>query len=212
MTRSDFAYAQSRLQARYGRLPDEATWRALEASRTAEHYLSLARAGALAAWTEGLPDAGDAPRVEQHLLTRWQGHVDEVARWLPARWRPAAQAFARLPEVALPNAEAPPDPDAAARWLATWEAALPADGAGTAEADACRRPAELLLPRLQGAESGRPARAEPVRQALMRLFRRRAATAAAVFAYLALAALDVERLRGGLVARSLFGAGEREAA
>ena len=45
------------------------------------------------------------------------------------------------------------------------------------------------------------------RAALRRLFRLHAGSAAAVFAYLALVALDLERLRGGLVVRALFDGG-----
>jgi len=208
MADTDFAYAQSRLQSRYGARADEALWRALEASRGAGHYLAQTRSGPLAAWTDGLADARDPHRVEQHLRERWQRHVDEVAGWLPRRWQAAARAFGRLPELPLKPPDAPAgaaaDPDAAARWLSAWQRQLPA----AAEAALCRRPAELLLPRLSGgSRAGGPARAAgaaAVQPALARLFRRHAATAVAVFAYLALVALDLERLRGGLVVRALF--------
>ena len=49
-THSTFAtaFAQARLQARHGAMPDERAWHALEASRTAAHYLALARGGTFA--------------------------------------------------------------------------------------------------------------------------------------------------------------------
>lgn len=205
MAGPDFAYAQSRLQARYGQRPDEALWRTLESSRGAGHYLEQTRVGALARWTEGLADARDPHRVERHLRARWQRHVDEVAGWLPRGWQAAVRGFGRLPELALAPPAAAPDPQAAARWLAAWQRMLPA---APAEAALCRRPAELLLPRLAGrhdeAGPGRSAGAAAGQRTLARLFRRHAATAVAVFAYLALVALDLERLRGGLVVRALF--------
>jgi hypothetical protein len=203
----DFAYVQSRLSARYGNRPDEAHWRTLEASRAAEHYLAQTRSGPLAPWTEGLLDARDPHRIEQHLRTRWQHHVDEVARWSPRDWQRAVRAFARLPELALPHRNAPTGAEVAARWLSAWLRTLPDSGV---VASLCRRSAELLLPRLADPQRAggprRTARALAEQSALARLFRRHAATAVAVFAYLALVALDLERLRGGLVVRSMFDA------
>ncbi|MDP3083273.1 MAG: hypothetical protein Q8N44_06230 [Rubrivivax sp.] len=208
MTRADFAYAQARLQARHGRLPPTPLWQALEASRTAAHYLALASSGPLAPWVEGLADAAahDVHGIEHHLRQRWRAYVDEVARWLPARWQPATRLFGDLVELPLkatpqPGGSAPVPPDAAARWLDGWQRLLP-PAAG--DAALLRRPAELLLPRLRGASSGRAAQSEPAQHALLRLFRRHGLSALAVFAHLALVALMVERLRGGWVVRVLL--------
>jgi hypothetical protein len=49
-------------------------------------------------------------------------------------------------------------------------------------------------------------------QAVTRLFRRRSGTPVALFAHLTLVALDLERLRGGLVRRQLFAAESMESA
>ena len=242
---AEFAYAQARLQARHGLLPQATVWQALEASRTAGHYLALARSGPMAEWIEGLDDASDTHRIERHLRARWRRHVDAVARWLPQRWQPAVRWFGTLSDLALIDALQRgghasnwlhldehlatfqlPDPatraqalrasglavfaapdkrglegDVVARWLDQWTRLLPPD----ADAPALlRQPAELLLPRMLDAGAARAANAESTRRALVRLFRRHAASAVAALAHLALVALDVERLRGGLAMRILF--------
>lgn len=224
--RIEFAYAQTRMQARHGASPGSPQWQALEASHTAGHYLSLCRAGALADWVEGLDDSGDVHHIEQHLRERWQHHVDEVALWTPPAWRAAVRCFALLPDLmrldtrqrtagdpAASAARAPASSrtreaadDAATRWSALWRRQLPPEARGVA---LLRRPAEWLLPRLAGAATGRDLASGPAREALRRLFRWHAGSAVAVFAYLALVALDLERLRGGLVVRALFD-GRRE--
>ena len=200
MAIAEFAYAQARLQARHGRGPDGAAWQLLEASHTAAHYLAQARPGPLAWWVEGLDEARDAHRVERHLQARWLRFVSEVAGWLPPRWRPATQRFGTLADLSLGDAARRGQP-AATEWLQGWRASLPRAAGDPA---LLQRPAELLLPRL--AQPGRQRRSTVAaeRRELLALFRRHAGSAVAVFAYLAMVALDVERLRGGLVVRVLF--------
>lgn len=222
--RIEFAYTQTRMQARHGASPGSLQWQALEASHTAGNYLSLCRAGALAAWVEGLDDTDDVHRIEQHLRERWQHHVDEVALWTPPAWRAAVRCFALLPDlmrldaqqrtaghVAVTATRAPASSrtreaadDAATRWSALWRRQLPPEARGVAQ---LRQPALCLLPRLAGTAPGRDLVSGPAREALRRLFRRHAGSAVAVFAHLALVALDLERLRGGLIVRALFDGG-----
>ena len=90
---------------------------------------------------------------------------------------------------------------AATEWLETWRASLPRAAGDRA---LLQRPAELLLPRLVQPDRQRRSAVAAERRELLRLFRRHAGSAVAVFAYLALVALDVERLRGGMVVRVLF--------
>lgn len=199
MAGPDFAYAQARLQARHGGLPDALTWQLLETSHTAGHYLTVARAGPLARWVDGLADATDARRVEQWLRAAWRRYVDEVAGWQPARWQAATRWFGTLPE--LPLTAAALDGQPGARWLVQWQRTMPAGCAVTA---LLRRVAELLMPGLSAAGGARGAASAPVRRALTQLFRHHGGSAVAACAHLALVALDVERLRGGLVTRSLL--------
>jgi len=99
-SRADFAYVQARVQARHGRLADAPLWRALQASRSAAHYLARLRASVLADWVDALADTRDPHRIERQLRERWRGRVDEVARWQPARWRAATRWFATLGDLA----------------------------------------------------------------------------------------------------------------
>lgn len=217
MAERGFAYVQARLQARHGALPAAADWQALEASHTPGQYLALARAGPLARWVDGLDDTADLHRTEQRLRAHWQRYVDEVAAWQPAAWQEAARWFARLPELPLASREtdvpaqppAPATPPAAA-WLARWLQLMPRAAAASTRMLQLRRIAAWLLPALAADRRGRAALPEPAQRALLQLFRRHAASPVAVFAHLALVALVVERLRGGIVTRVLF-AGPRAA-
>jgi hypothetical protein len=200
MSIAEFAYAQARLQARHGRGPDTAAWQLLEASHTAAHYVAQARSGPLAWWVEGLDEARDAHHVERHVQARWLRLVTEVAGWLPPRWAPATQWFGTLAGLSLGDA-ARRGQQAATEWLETWRASLPRAAGDRA---LLQRPAELLLPRLVQPDRQRRSAVAAERRELLKLFRRHAGSAVAVFAYLALVALDVERLRGGMVVRVLF--------
>jgi len=207
MRQLDFAYARARVQARHGGLPGARLWRQLEASQTAAHYLAQARTGPLAPWLTGLAEDAEAHRIEEQLRARWLGHVAEVAGWLPARWQAATRWFGTLP--GLPLADEPLRSESAAGWLQAWQQLVPDP---PARAALLPQVAALLMPQLPGARggpvgvgAGRAALAEPQRQALEQLYRRHAASPVSVFAHLALVALDVERLRGGIVTRLLLG-------
>lgn len=99
--RADTAFAQARLQARHGAMPDEHAWHAVESSRTTAHYLALARNGPLARWVEGIGDDADLHRIERGLRGRWRRYVDEVARWQAPAWRDATRWFGVLVDLQL---------------------------------------------------------------------------------------------------------------
>lgn len=200
MSHASLAYAAARAQARLGARAGDAVWRTLEASRTAAQVLAEARHGPLAWWVEGLPGAADAARIEAHLHARWRTLVEAVAGWLPPAWQAAIDTFGAL---ALLPSDADDRLDG---WARRWSAALPA------QADRAwpwRRPAECLRPRLVASRARRAAQDPQLEATLRRLMRRHAGSALAVLAWLALEALDLERLRGALVARTMF---EAEAA
>jgi hypothetical protein len=230
MPRAEFAFVQARLQSRHGDALRATNWQAIEASRGVAQFLAAVRAGALAPWVEGFDESFGAHRIERTLRSRWAGYVEQLVRWQPAPWRALTRWFGVLPELGLIDAWrqsgvfASPSPRAKAGaedllaafavpyaptgerstvaiWRAEWERRAPPPRPDIAN---LIRPAHLLLPALGGDHSGRGAAAEPVRAALVRLLRRFAATPIAVFAHLALVALDVERLRGGLLVREMF--------
>jgi hypothetical protein len=91
-------------------------------------------------------------------------------------------------------------------WLSQWRARLPSCSSETLrslQALAALLEAQAQRPRLLPAVTAEPGR-DALQRQLRRIFRRQAVQPGAVFAYLGLLALDLERLRGALVLRSLF--------
>jgi hypothetical protein len=245
--RAGFAYAQARLQARYGARPDDAAWRALDATHGLPAYLAEVRKSGLAPWGASVA-RGDGPHpIEQALRHRLHGTIDEITGWTPASWRPAvvwAHWLPELPILAYLLADGPPP-----TWLSTdrrlrpylretaeerrtaliaagggplvegWESGTPAT-AWLASwrrhwpriADTARRPLEELVDVATAHLREFPA--YPVsdawtarhrfRHRLQRLFRHHPVEPVALFCYLALLCLDLERLRAGLVERAVF--------
>jgi hypothetical protein len=121
----------------------------------------------------------------------------------------AAQRLARLEKSPLAPLVPAPDrePSLVRRWAAHWRSLWPR--LGKADVGALEELAALVAAQnAQLALAMPPATSPPHRFELMidltRLFRRHGATPIAVFSHLALTALDLERLRGGLVRRALF--------
>jgi hypothetical protein len=242
MTDPRHAYAGARLHARFARRPGAAQWGTLEASRTAEHYLDVLRAGRWLRVPEGALSI-DADARERWLREAWREACAEVGAWygaarastfewlavladldalerlragtaLPAwihddRWlgvlaqaatgarieRLAATPYAPLGDAWRGSA---PLLDAwRARWRASWRDAEPrASGALTQLEAAVAASAALAA----------GARRDAIEDAAHRAFRRGAGTAVAGVAYLAVVALQLERIRGGIAARTIAGA------
>lgn len=99
MNRPDlaFAFAQARLQARYGARASAADWSHAEASGDLAALLQVVRGTVLARWTGRL---GEKPRVhfiESRLREEWQRDVAEVAGWQPPPWQAAVEWLGWLP-------------------------------------------------------------------------------------------------------------------
>lgn len=91
MSRADlsFAFAQARLQARFGARPATAEWQQIEATRDLGAVLQLLRGGPLGRWTARLPARPGVHEIERRLREEWVHAVDEVASWQPPHWREA---------------------------------------------------------------------------------------------------------------------------
>jgi len=89
MSRTDlsFAYAQARLQSRFGERPHASDWQHLEATRDLGAVLQVIRAGRLARWTARITARPGAHELERRLREEWMRAVDEIASWQPAQWR-----------------------------------------------------------------------------------------------------------------------------
>jgi hypothetical protein len=162
--------------------------------------------------------------------TRWFGLLPELARFDAMRraGRFAAASGLKTGEAATSGAQAMSHPEAEplgalavhASELAPFAVPYAATGAnatatiwsvefgrrlprGGDDADLVR-PAPWLLPVLAGDRAGRGLTDERATEALVRLLHRAAGSPAAVLAFVAFAALELERVRGGLLARLLL--------
>jgi hypothetical protein len=93
MSRADlsFAFAQARLQARFGARPVAADWQQIEATRDLGAVLQILRGGPLARWTSRLASRPGLHEMERRLREEWLRAVDEVANWQPEQWREATR-------------------------------------------------------------------------------------------------------------------------
>ncbi len=242
-----FAYAQARIQTRYGGRPSETAWRQLDGVSDFALYLERARATPLGPWVANLSPSTAVHEVESRLRAAMRALIDEVAGWLPREWRaavrwavhlvtlPIAQHLARGAEVdpwmrrddslapllaaasdgpggrfACVPARRPPVPGQETwlldAWLEEWRRLWPPMGEG--ERRSLERVAQGIGMHLRGFARVPPERAWEARRALQQTlqqqFRGAAFEPAAAFVYLALVALDLERLRAALVGRALY--------
>ena len=91
MSRADlsFAFAQARLQSRFGERPMASDWQHLEATRDLGAVLQVLRAGRLSRWTGRIATRPAVHELELRLREEWMRAVEEVATWQPEAWRAA---------------------------------------------------------------------------------------------------------------------------
>lgn len=94
-----FAYAQARLQSRHGARPDELLWRRLESIGELGSYLQAARNSTLRPWVMALHVTNSSHEIELSLRRQFRSYVDEVAYWLPRRWKETLRWVKRLPDL-----------------------------------------------------------------------------------------------------------------
>ena len=171
----------------------------------------------VASWLEGdwqaaaqwVGYAPDLPIVEAILRDDVPAWLKDDARWVGFTEGGTAQRLAHLEKSPFAPLVAAPDRAAglASNWTAHWRILWPALGKADARvlSELARIAAAHLtqLTASQPPDTSAPHRLEFAKH-LTRLFRRHAASPVAVFSHLALIALDLERLRGGLVRRRLF--------
>jgi hypothetical protein len=92
-----FAYAQARMQARLGQRISSLDLQRSRAARDLPAYLQQVRSTALARHVGRLAADTDVHEIERRLREQWGATVEEVARWLPADWRPATLWLRWLP-------------------------------------------------------------------------------------------------------------------
>lgn len=92
-------YAQARMQARHGQRPTPAMWEALAATAAYRAYLEQARAAGLRPWLHNLSAISPPHDIDRLLRAALCARIEEVARWLPRRWRAAVHWTAVLADV-----------------------------------------------------------------------------------------------------------------
>ena len=158
------------------------------------------------AWTALLPDLPAIDALLKGEMPAWAGQDPALAPFTepdPAQRLTALQAspFAPL----LPRED---ETDLlGARWARHWRRLWPKQSAADRRAlNALTHAVQSHIERLAraGAQETSETHRRDLEKAVTRLFRRHGASPTAVFGHLVLTALDLERLRGGLVRRRLF--------
>jgi hypothetical protein len=189
-------YAFSRMQSRLSRRASEGTWSAIEEARTFVPIQDAARGTSLERLLQALPPQPDLPDVDRAARKAWSLTVAEAAAWMPPEWGPALawcdSATAPHPTL-LPSLGHP-------AWRSRWP-----DGGGDPGLEDLARLVAGHLARFRiAAAHEATALRRGFEQSLLAFFRRRPVEPSAAFAWLALAALDLERLRGEIERRLAF--------
>ncbi|NNJ96269.1 MAG: hypothetical protein HKP12_03845 [Gammaproteobacteria bacterium] len=246
------AYAQARIQSRYGRRADAGVWLKLHKIHDLSSYLQTAQQMPLRHWVLGLGTNHSSHQIELTLRQKYRSHVDEVAGWMPTDWRKSLQWVKRLVDLPVlqylvdggePLTWIRSDPDISnfiaddptqclqairragngvmvdkwqqsgsilTGWLTQWNALRPES---SLQNQGIARLQRLLLERKLHAqmqlqskhqEAMSPTEYEIINERLRLVYRRYAFLPAAVFAYLAMVALDIHRLRNDLMQRLYF--------
>ena len=95
------AYAQARIQSRYGERADAGVWLKLHNIYDLGSYLQTAQQTALRPWVLGLSSTHSSHDIELALRQKYRHHVDEVASWMPANWQRSLQWIRRLADLPL---------------------------------------------------------------------------------------------------------------
>ncbi|HTC44912.1 MAG TPA: hypothetical protein VK696_07685 [Steroidobacteraceae bacterium] len=207
-------YAATRVQSQHGARPDPVQWRRLETSHDLGQYLEGARGSLFGPWIVSLDRHRDVHDIERTLRGAWRHYVRSVAGWHPRCWQSWLIWLEWLPTLGLGARIADVEPAIAKQapsfelWVTRWRALWPA-----VDADTAQHLTQVLKALREYAQQNELANDDSVaprerlRARLERIFRAAAGTAVATLCHLGLMALDFERLRGGLVKRSLFAGG-----
>lgn len=90
------AYAQVRIQSRYGQRADNSVWLKLHNIQDLGSYLQTAQQSPLRPWVLGLSASHSSHDIELALRQKYRQHVDEVAGWMPTRWQQPLRWIKRL--------------------------------------------------------------------------------------------------------------------
>ncbi|HMA30184.1 MAG TPA: hypothetical protein VKT00_00055 [Casimicrobiaceae bacterium] len=226
-------YAHARLSARFGNRPDEDAWRRIETLRDLAALLEATRASPLAPWVARIGADADVHAVERAMRAHLTERVAAIATWMPPAWRSSIAWCGLLVDLPLLQhlvrggaapgwridedpvrrkaieaflATGSIDPDRlGAIWRDGWQQRLPKEHRRLALfAEFLRLIDEHVEawrdPRLVEGWAAR----RRLHARLTRLFRRATLDPTVAFVFLALSALEFERLRGEILRRVAF--------
>ena len=196
-------FALARMQARLSRRPSQGGWAAIEEARTIAPILDAARETSLGLLVKGLPPNPDLPDVDRAARLAWSAAVAEAASWMPAQWMPA---IAWCDSVRAGEGAAAPHPTLLPSlghpgWRRHWPQQAHRDPALAALTQLFTR--HLARFRLAAPHEAAGLRRD-FHDRLFAIIRHHPMQPVAAFAWLAIAALDLERLRGELARRIAF--------
>lgn len=193
-------FALARMQARLARRPSEAAWAAVLEARGLAPVLDAARNTTLGPLVAALPPAPGLRDVDHAARAAWTRTVREAAAWMPPAWKRAilwcdsAHDGAGAHPTILPSLGHP-----------EWRARLPGEARSDPDLAALAHRFALHLARFRkSAPHEAVALRGQFRERLLAVMRRRPIAPVAAFAWLALSALDIERLRGEIERRIAF--------
>jgi hypothetical protein len=196
-------YALARMQARLSRRPSQGEWAAIEEARTVAPILDAARETSLGLLVKALPPNPDLPDVDGAARRAWSATVGEAASWMPPEWMPAiawCDSTRAFDGAGAPHPTLLPSLGHAG-WRRHWPAQARNDPALAALAQLFAR--HLARFRLAAPHEAPGLRGD-FHDRLLAAIRHHPMQPVAAFAWLAIAALDLERLRGELARRIAF--------
>lgn len=223
-----FGYTQARIQAHFAELPDENLWLHLGVLKEMASFLEEARSTSLNQWVGGLSASSDITDIDQYLQRRLIEKIGEISKWFDHQWRPSVLWLGTLVQIphldhlirnqadpaGLISPELLDEPFHSASqqqglwsaWIETWRNRWPRDTSRNLNSmkslQALVEKHHNLFPTLEVSESWQ-ARLDLETQ-LRLFFRRHTLQPGAFFAYIALLALALERLRSELIKRALL--------
>ena len=241
------AYAQARIQSRYGRRAEADVWFKLHNIHDLGSYLQTAQQMPLRHWVLGLDLDQSSHQIELTLRQKYRSHVDEVASWMPRDWKKSLRWIKRLVDLPVlqylvdggePLVWMHADPEIArfitddprsrlqaiqqadngimvdswqqsgsilTGWSTQWDALRPASRLQNQGIELLERLLhDHMKMQSKHQEATPPTEYEHITERLRLVYRRYAFLPAAVFAYLAMVAVDIHRLRNDLMQRLYF--------
>lgn len=196
-------YALTRIRARTSQRMTQDDWANVHRLRGYDAAIAALRAGNASHWIAGLDLPPNAVLLEARLRAAWALHINQLCSWLTPPWQACVGWCAKLTELDA-NAAAPGTADPLEHWAAGLRSRLPQWPAE----DIATYPAltQMLRAHRQRFSALPAGNAWPERAILevrlLTLLRRNALEPVMVLAWIALLALEWERLRGELVRRA----------